>query len=167
MSFDTALVSVLRSEGGFVNDARDPGGMTCLGVTKHAWDAWKGGSVSEAEMRAFLPSTVAPFYRAMYWNPCHCDSLPPALALVVFHCAVNAGVGRAAKLLQKIVGAAPDGAIGPGTLAAVARHDAKDLVIKFQDALRAFYQSLPTFSTFGKGWFRRASLVQAEAMALL
>ena len=171
-AFDTCLASVLRSEGGFVNDSRDSGGMTNLGVTKHAWESWVGHSVDEAEIRALVPMTVGPFYRAMYWNPIHGDSLPPALALCVFHVSVNAGPRRAARLLQSVVGATPDGAIGPATLAAVTRlaqsrvAGLSTIVDTFQDALRAYYRSLATFPTFGKGWLNRAADVEAQALAM-
>lgn len=165
-SFDQCYPSVIKAEGGFVNNKLDPGGMTSLGVTKRAWQAWRVGPVTEADMRALTPEGVKPFYRAMYWNPVHCDSLPVGLAMCVFHCSVNAGPRRAAKVLQTIVGAIPDGAIGPATLAAVARGDQRTMIGAYQDALRAFYRGLPTFGTFGKGWINRANDVQQQAEAL-
>jgi lysozyme family protein len=170
-AFDTCYASILKSEGGYVNNPKDPGGMTNLGVTKRAWEAWVGHPVAEGDMRGLTGEKVAPFYRAMYWNPVHGDALPPALALCAFHVSVNAGPKRAAKLLQMIVGAAPDGAIGPGTLAAVTlwicAHSAQAAVTAYQDALRAFYRGLPTFITFGKGWLNRAADVEQQAKAMI
>ena len=64
------------------NNPRDPGGMTNLGVTKRAWEAWVGHSVDEQDMRSLTPESVGPFYRAMYWNAAHGGSLPaPARGL--------------------------------------------------------------------------------------
>ena len=172
-AFDTCLASVLQSEGGFVNDARDPGGVTNMGVTEKAWEAWVGHSVSENDMRVLVPMTVGPFYRAMYWNPIHGDALPPALALCLFHCSVNAGPRRAARLLQSVVGTVPDGAIGPATLAAVTKlvqsrvAGLSTIVHSFQDGLRAYYRGLSTFLTFGKGWLNRAAGVEAQALAMI
>jgi lysozyme family protein len=172
-AFDICYASVIRAEGGFVNDPRDPGGMTKLGVTKRAWEAYTGHPVTEAEMRAFTPASVAPFYRANYWNPVHGDSLPPALALCLFHVSVNAGPRRAAKLLQTVVGATSDGAIGPATIAAVTKATSArvaglaTLVGAFQDGLRAYYRSLSTFPTFGKGWLNRAAAVEKEALGMI
>ena len=169
-AFDTCYASVIASEGGYVNDPRDNGGITNLGVTKRAWEAWVGHPVTEADMRALTKEGVGPLYRAMYWNAAHCDALPTALALCVFHVSVNAGPKRAAKLLQGMVGAVPDGAIGPATLAAVARYVSskgeRAAVSAFQDGLRAFYRSLDTFATFGHGWFNRAASVEQQALAL-
>ena len=165
-AFDICYASIIKSEGGYSDNRADPGGKTNLGVTQRAWEAWKHRPVTEAEMRALTVDAVCPFYRAMYWNASHCDSLPVGLALCVFHVAVNAGPGRAAKLLQGIVGAVPDGAIGPATLAIVAKGDPHTMIGAYQDALRAFYRSLPKFSVFGKGWLNRAADVQKQALAL-
>ena len=33
---------MLKSEGGYVNNPADPGGMTNLGVTKATWENWVG-----------------------------------------------------------------------------------------------------------------------------
>lgn len=170
-TFDTCYASVIASEGGFVNDKRDAGGVTNLGVTKRAWEAWHGCPVTEQDMRNLTPKDVSSFYRAMYWNAVHGDSVPPSLALVLFHCAVNAGPKRAATLLQGIVGAVPDGSIGPGTLRAVMAwigvHGERAMVTAFQDALRAFYRSLHNFDVFGKGWLSRAADVERQAMGMV
>jgi lysozyme family protein len=170
-AFDTCFASVIHSEGGFSNNPRDPGGITNLGVTKRAWEAWVGHSVTEQDMRQLTPAIVAPFYRANYWNAVHGDSFPVGIALCLFHCAVNAGPKRAATLLQGIVGAVPDGAIGAGTQAAVraflSARGEQALVAAFQDALRAYYRSLSTFEVFGRGWLNRARDVEQQALALV
>ena len=46
----------------------------------------------------------------------------------MFDWAVNSGVGRSARTLQKIIGVTADGGIGPQTLAAVAEHDTEQLI---------------------------------------
>ena len=172
-AFDICFASIIKAEGGFVNDSRDSGGVTNLGVTMRAWAAWVGHPVTPGDMRVLTPPMVAPFYRANYWNPVHGDNLPTALGLVLFHCAVNAGPARAAKLLQGIVGTVPDGALGPATLAAVRKRiEARvsglgDLVHEFQDALRAYYRSLHNFDAFGKGWENRANDVEKQAIRMI
>jgi lysozyme family protein len=104
-----------------------------------------------------------------YWNRVAGDDLPDALALCVFDFAVNAGPGRAAKLLQRIVGAVADGQVGKGTLAAVnayvVTHGVAAAVKAYQDARKTYYRSLPTFEHFGKGWLARVDRVTKEALA--
>jgi lysozyme family protein len=166
-NFPASLALVLKSEGKFSNDARDPGGMTMLGVTKLNWETWVKRSVDEAEMRSLTPELVAPMYKAKYWDACKCDSLPLGIDYAVFDFAVNAGVSRAAKTLQKALGVTADGAIGPKTIAAATEYPAGELLEVFTLAKEAFYQSLPTFPVFGKGWLNRVAHVQDAAEQMI
>lgn len=169
--FDPALALILKSEGGYVNNPRDPGGMTNLGVTRRVWEDWCGHVVSEADMRGLTPAKVAPVYRARYWNALHCDSLPGALALCVFDFGVNAGISRAARYLQMMAGASPDGHIGQATLRAVQQyattHGLAEAVRTYQQERRAYYRSLSTFPTFGKGWLRRVDETETAALKMV
>lgn len=166
-NFDDALAAVLEHEGGYVNHPQDPGGMTNLGVTKRVWEAWVGKTVSEADMRALTPAMVAPMYRKQYWDAVRGDELPSGLDYLMFDFAINAGVNRAIRTMQRAVGAAPDGVIGPRTMAALIAADPDDLIDKFSAEKEAFYRSLPTFATFGKGWLRRVAEVKSHAVTLL
>lgn len=162
-NFDSALAAVLHHEGGFVNHPADPGGMTNLGCTKRVWEEWVGREVSEKEMRELTPEKVAPLYKAKYWDKVKGDELPAGVDYACFDAAINSGPGRAAKWLQEVVGVTADGAIGPGTLRAVAGLPAADIVKKYQAKRLGFLQALPTWATFGKGWGRRVADVQLAA----
>lgn len=166
-NFNIALQHMLRHEGGFINHPRDPGGMTNLGVTARTWEDWIGHAPSEKEMRELTPEKVAPLYKRKYWDAIRSDDLPSGVDYCVFDCAVNSGPGRAAKMLQEVVGVKPDGGIGPITLAAVKAVDPIVLINKYADKRLAFWQSLPTFDTFGKGWTRRGNEVKDEALKMV
>lgn len=169
-NFDKALAEVLKHEGGFVNHARDPGGMTNLGCTKKTWERWVGRPVDEAEMRALTPADVAPLYKARYWDAIRGDELPPGVDYAMFDTAINSGPVRAILLAQKIAGATQDGAIGPKTLAAikdaVAAYGTEAFIASYSEAREAFLRSLPTFDAFGRGWVRRVDEVEAVASVL-
>ena len=154
-NFDECLKMLLHHEGGFSNHARDPGGITNFGVTKRVWEDWKGTEVSEQDMRDLTPEDVAPLYKKRYWDKCKCSDLDSGLDWAVFDWAVNSGTGRAAKAVQKICGAAQDGAIGPKTLALVNGQDTQYMIEEFGKIRQNFYENLSTFKTFGKGWTRR------------
>jgi lysozyme family protein len=166
-NFDSALKAILHHEGGYVNHPADPGGMTNLGVTKRVWEEWVGHEVDEKTMRALTPEIVSPMYRAKYWDKIKGDDLPAGVDYIVFDAAINSGPGRAAKWLQQTVGAIPDGMIGPGTLGKVAAVPADDLVEKYQQTRLEFLRSLPTWSTFGRGWGRRVQDVQVTAAKMV
>ena len=158
---------MLKSEGGWSNHPSDPGGMTNLGVTKRVWEQWVGRESNEKEMRSLTPAMVEPLYKRKYWDACKCDDLPEGLDYLVFDFAVNAGPGRSIKTLQSAVGATPDGVIGPKTLASVRAVDPHELIEKFSVAKTEFYESLPTFPTFGRGWLNRVADVKVKASTML
>lgn len=168
--FDAALAEVLKHEGGYVNHPSDPGGRTNRGITQRTWEAWTGKPASEADMRGLTMADVRPLYRKRYWDEVRGNDMPGALALCVFDFAVNAGPARAARFLQRMVGAAQDGVIGPATIAAVdgyvSAHGVPAAVRAYQAARRDYYRSLATFPTFGKGWLRRVDEVEAAALEM-
>ena len=165
-NFDKALAAVLVHEGGYVNNPKDPGGMTNLGCTKAVWEEHCGHPVDEKAMRALTPVDVAPLYKSKYWDKVKCDDLPSGVDYVVFDAAINSGPGRAAKWLQACVGVEPDGGIGPKTLAAVRAMDAKQLINDYGKRRLSFLYDLPTWDTFGKGWARRVNEVTQVGQTL-
>ena len=166
-NWGNAFKMMLASEGGYVNHPSDPGGMTNLGVTKRVWEEWVGRESNEKEMRSLTPEMVEPLYKRKFWDACKCDDLPSGIDYLVFDFAVNAGVGRSAKILQTAVGTTPDGGIGPMTLAAVNSIPEAELIEKFSQAKENFYRSLNTFETFGKGWLNRVAAVKVKATSML
>jgi len=158
---------MLKSEGGYVNNPADPGGMTNLGVTKATWENWVGRESDEAEMRGLTPEKVEPLYKKKYWDAVRGDELPAGISYLCFDFAVNAGAGRSIKTLQTAVGVTPDGGFGPMTMAAVQAVDPVDLIERFSQAKEDFYRSLTTFATFGKGWLNRVADVKVKASAML
>lgn len=167
-NFSSALKEILKHEGGFVNHPADPGGITNLGVTKRAYEAYVGRTVSEAEMKKLTPTVVAPFYKTQYWDRVRGDELPAGIDLCVFDFGVNAGPGRAIKLLQRLIGVADDGVIGPMTVNATRafaeRHGVDYVITQYQQLRRNYYKSLSTFKVFGKGWLRRVDEVEKTAL---
>lgn len=168
--FERCLAIVLHHEGGFVNHPRDPGGMTNLGVTRRVWEEWTGRPSSEEEMRGLTAEMVTPLYHARYWRVVNADQLPRGVDLVVFDFGVNAGPHRGARFLQRIVGTAQDGLIGPMTIATVnrfvANHGARELIRIYSEDRRDYYRSLSTFDTFGRGWLRRTDEVEVAAQGM-
>ena len=149
MTFDEAFAKTVNHEGGYVNDTRDPGGETKYGISKRAYPALDIAMLTLEDAEAI--------YRRDYWAPAGCDAVPDAIKSDLFDTAVNAGVGRAIRLLQRAVGAAEDGVIGPKTLAAINATDPLRLVARFNGARLAHLASLPTWQTFGRGWTLRVA----------
>jgi lysozyme family protein len=162
-NFDSALKHVLALEGGYTNDAHDPGGVTNLGIIKSEWERYVGHPVSDADMRALTPEKVTPLYKHKYWDAVKADDLPTGLDYLVFDFAVNAGVGQSSKTLQRCLGVVADGMIGPVTVDVVKRSDPHKLIEDFSQAKENFYRSLKTFPYFGRGWLNRVAQVKEIA----
>jgi len=144
---------VLRHEGGYSADPRDPGGETRFGISKRAYPDVDILGLTEDEAKAI--------YRRDYWDKLRPDELPQELAICVFDCAVNMGRDKAVRLLQRACGVAQDGVMGGNTLAAANR--LSDAVVRFSAERIIAYTGIRGFDTFGKGWLRRTITTALEA----
>lgn len=166
-NFERSLPAVLKHEGGWADHPSDPGGATMKGVTIGTYRRYKPGATKE-DLRHITDAELQRIYRDGYWDKVRGDDLPYGVDYAVFDYAVNSGPARAAMHLQEVVGVAPDGEIGPLTLAAVAKWDAVALIEALCAKRIAFLKRLSTWPTFGKGWSARVSgvLRLAKDMAI-
>lgn len=159
--FETSLARVLAVEGGYVEHRADPGGATKYGVTRHRLAQHRGRPVSKSEVRALTKAEAAAIYRAVYWDALRGDDLPAGIDHAVFDFAVHSGVPRAVRALQRAVGAAEDGRIGPATLAAARQADADRALARLCADRLAFMSGLSAWDTFGTGWGARLATLEA------
>lgn len=145
--FDQCFERLIGHEGGYVYDARDPGGETKYGISKRAYP--------QLDIRNLTLIHAQAIYRRDYWDKCRCGELPAGVAFDVFDAAVNSGPAQAARWLQAAVGAKADGVIGPVTLAAVRQLPAQAVRARLSGARLDFMTNLPAWPAFGKGWARR------------
>lgn len=163
-NFVPSLALVLVHEGGFVNDSRDPGGATNKGVTQAVYDDWRvRHGLAKQTVRAIGTDEVEAIYKHGYWDVVKGDQLPTGVDYCTFDLAVNSGVNRAARYLQRTAGVAEDGQIGPATLAVVLALPSDALIDRICDERLKFLQGLPTFGHFGDGWTTRVRDVRAKA----
>lgn len=148
--FDHSFDVIVALEGGYSDDAHDPGGKTRYGITEAV--ARTHGYIGD--MRSLPLDVAREIYRADYWDACRCDNLPWPLSLYVFDSAVNQGAGAAIKMLQRSLDTVQDGHIGAQTLALAAKsgpwHAARFLAFR---AIR--YTGTRGFDTYGAGWLTR------------
>lgn len=151
MNFDQAFERLIAHEGGYVNHPDDPGGETNWGITKRV--AMENGYSDN--MRYLTRDQAKNIYRAAYWNRSRADQYDGAIGFQLFDAAVNHGIGNASRFLQRAVGVADDGVIGPLTIKAVNSMTVTDVLARFNAERLDFYTKLSTWPTFGKGWARR------------
>ena len=166
-AFEPALVAVLQHEGGYVNDPQDPGGATNRGVTQTVYDDYRRGKgLAPRSVRQIEQSEIGDIYRKLYWDKVRGDDLPSGVDYAVFDFAVNSGPARAARFLQRAVGVTEDGKIGPITIAAAKAKEPTRVITALCCARQQFLEGLPHFARFGRGWTRRVSEVQAQAVRM-
>jgi lysozyme family protein len=166
--FETSLPFVLRWEGGFVDNPADPGGRTNRGVTQKVYDRWRQEqNLPPRDVKLLDEPEMQAIYRAGYWVPGHCAELISPLDLVEFDTAVNMGVGRAIRFLQKAAGCQVDGAFGRGTRDALEACDQGSTVIAYCDAREGYYRALvvknPKLGIFLNGWLNRLNALRRQA----
>jgi lysozyme family protein len=163
--FGACLPLILKHEGGYVDHPADPGGATNLGITHATLAAWRGKPVTKQDVRNLTVTEAAAIYRARYWDAVRGDELPAGVDLAVFDFAVNSGPGRAIRTLQGVLGVAQDGALGPVTMAALAKAPGKaTVIVDLCDARMRFLRGLSTFATFGRGWTARVNAIEDAAL---
>lgn len=154
MNFSEAIVTILKHEGGYVNDKDDPGGETKYGISKKSFPQYdiKNLSIDDAK----------DIYRRHFWDKSKSDKIKKELRLDYFDMCVNMGQGNAVKIIQKAVNNSPgekisvDGRIGPMTLKASNRIS----VNRLRSFRVLYYAKLimkkPTLEKYWYGWFKRS-----------
>lgn len=170
-NFSQVMSHVLKHEGGFVDHPQDPGGATNLGITMYTLAAYRGVRVKDlptSEVRNLKREEALEIYRKNYWNTCWCDILPSGVDYAVMDYAVNSGVGRSIKTLQRIVGVKDDGHFGLLTQGAVMAYgDYAKLIGIICDRRLSFLERLRHWDTFKNGWTRRVEGVRADALTMV
>ena len=166
-NFEKCLAFTLQFEGGFVNNPKDPGGPTNLGVTQATLTGFLGRQASIADVKALTPDTVAPIYKQKYWDLIGGDDLPVGIDLAVFDFGVHSGPSRGVVGLQRALSIADDGKIGPITIAAATKADPKTTVNAICDGRLAFLQQLTVFKSFGPGLTSRVTKCRAAALSMI
>ena len=150
VNFSACLDFTLHYEGGFVNNPKDPGGATNLGVTRRVLSAWRRAPASSDDVRRLPRAEVLPIYTSLSWDHIGGDTLPDGVDLMLFDIAVNMGVGRADQFATQTT-----------SMRGLAR-------VVALDRLRVgFWRQLRIFNVFGVGWLRRETACLAEAKRML
>lgn len=157
-NFDKAFTSLLGHEGGYSNHQNDPGGETMWGITVAV--ARENGYTGP--MRDMSQNVAKMIYRKKYWLDVF-DELPYQVAFNLFDAAVNSGTGQAVRWLQRSVGVADDGKLGPVTLAAAKSADPLALALKINAERLMFMTNLSVWPSFSRGWARRIAANLREA----
>lgn len=165
--FDGSFDYVVGREGVFSDDPDDTGNWTGgahgKGELKGTMFGISAAAYPQLDIKNISLAQAKEIYRVDYWNKAHCNALPETLAFCVFDCAVNQGVGRAIRCLQRAVGVNDDGKFGPHSRAALARLSPSVAVEYFQAERILEYVEVGTWTKHKRGWMRRVIATAVEA----
>lgn len=158
-NFDKFAPRLLRWEGGYVNDPRDPGGATCKGVTLATYRLHFGANKTKEDLRGISQSEWRTIMKGTYWDACKADLIAnQSVAEIFVDWCINSGLGMIKKV-QAIIGTSADGIVGPKTIAAINKAGPAELHDDIKAAREAYYYAIvkksPVKKAFLNGWLNR------------
>lgn len=171
-NFNEAFEKVIANEGGYVNDANDPGGETYKGISRKMHSGWIGWHIVDLlkkqngfpallDQNVELQSEIKQFYQIQFWDRISGNLIADqAVANSIFDFAVNAGTTTSATLAQMTSGIKIDGIIGPKTAEAINNIPSGNFLASFTLAKIARYihivKKRPVSRKYFFGWVCRA-----------
>ncbi len=156
--FNEIFDHLLEWEGGYVNDPNDPGGETKFGISKNAYP--------ELDIKELTKEKAKKIYYRDYWEGSHAHELQKGLDLLHFDTAVNMGVDKAVRLLQRAGGTTEDGIFGPKTKEAAENVDIGDLALQRALEYMAIVGDDESLAKYAGGWKNRLSDTYKKAQDL-
>ena len=157
-NFQTAILVVLRHEGGYVNDPTDRGGETKYGISKRSYP--------NVDIKALTVESATAIYHKDWWLPGPYELIVDTkLATKVFDTAINMGAKRAYRFLQEAANACGgklivDGIIGKNSIKAINSLDSTAILNAFRTRQEKYYLDLikarPSQVKYKNGWLNRA-----------
>jgi lysozyme family protein len=150
-TYQEAIDQVFKDEGGYTNDAGDPGGPTNWGITIiDARKYWKPNATA-SDVKQMPKSVAEDIYIKHYATPINYDQLPPGLDYTLLDYAINSGSSRALKAYVR---------------EQAVTKDIPSLINLIYNERTAFLRSLHTWPIFGKGWTNRLTHGRLFALRL-
>lgn len=177
-NFKNALFTLLKYEGGYVNDPLDPGGETYCGISRKYFPNWVGWvSIDEYKLKNSKVTGIIPdleekvenFYKITFWDRFKGDDINvEAVSTKLLDMSVNLGLVSTIGFLQKTLnifgcGLQEDGIHGSKTHAALLSQLKKsngDVIVKILSILQGYHYlevvtKYPDRKMYLKGWLNR------------
>ena len=145
--FEQMIERVLGHEAGYVNDPNDPGGETKWGISKRTYP--------HVNIKDLERDEAIDIYRVDFWQQLKLDRFQDGVAYQLLDSAVNSGIDTSVRFVQRAVGVADDGRVGPVTLAAIDATSETDFIMLFLSERLDYMTRLKNWPHHGKGWARR------------
>lgn len=165
--------SVLKYEGGYVNDPLDMGGETNMGITKATLEKAKNACIVDRKVtvKTLKKSDAEKIYKAYYWDKMYCNDYESPIDHIIFDTVVNHGIKGGSRIVQRAVNSmningitlVVDGIFGKLSREAIDRicalGDTKDLAKMILIKRKSYYDDIiaskPAQAKFRRGWYNR------------
>lgn len=181
-TFTEAYSRTAQNEGGYVNDTRDRGGETYMGISRKNFPNWNGWTMIDMMKLSIdfpksldkiqsLKIRVMEFYKSQFWDALKLDQVKSQkVANELYDTAVNMGVSTATKFLQRALNVSNingkyypdltvDGIIGTKTISALNAHPNQEVIYKILNCLQGaryieIAEKNKSQEAFINGWFK-------------
>lgn len=161
MNYDEAFKRVIGHEGRFQANPKDRGNWTTgvigMGQLKGTKFGISAMSYPNEDIRNLTLARAKQLYHRDFWLRVGGDELHPAIAYQLFDATINHGPGNSIRMLQRAVGVADDGHLGPITAEGIQSTGVDDTLKLFNAERIEFFTKISTFNEFGRGWMRRVA----------
>lgn len=161
---------VLVWEGGYVNDPRDKGGATNMGVTLATykalgrWDNNKDGRIDVKDLKLLSMKQWECIFKVNFWNRWKADEIKyQSVANLLVDWVWNSGRYGITNA-QIVLGVQPDGVVGPKTLAAINNYPDEAELFRRLWIARANYYKRQNKPEFYNGWMNRLNGIQLREL---
>lgn len=159
ITFEQAFDRLIKHEGGYSDDPKDPGNWTggkCgVGLLKGTKFGIAANTYGHLDIKNLTLDQAKEIYRQDFWNIL--GNAHSSIKFQVFDAAVNHGHGNAIRFLQRAVKVADDGAWGRVSQAALDLMDHNDALLRFVAHRLKFWAKLQKFDEYGRGWTNRGA----------
>ena len=158
LKFEDIIEETLKHEGGYVDDPKDLGGETNMGIAKRFYP--------DLDIKNLTKEDAIKIYKKDYWDKNKVERLPDDLRHIYFDMCVNQGRRTAVKILQRAINGKGanleiDGGFGPATRGALSQYKPSANRVRCY-RLKHYYDLVnkkPVQERFLYGWYRRAMAV--------
>lgn len=184
-TYELAIPVVLRHEGGWVCNPKDPGGETNFGIsTLIVKRIQEAGKMTDTQVEVMINATPGTLYKPGYMKTMSVEAAKKIylsefwgkygyqdlndqrVATKIFDCGVNCGPARAHTMAQvaanncgqKLI---PDGILGPASRVGINSCDPEQHLLKMKEQMEIYYKGLvaakPELGIFLNNWLKRAA----------
>lgn len=169
-NFNLSISTIIRQEGGYVDDPRDPGGATNYGVSLRFLksigeidgDIDLDGDIDIDDIKSMTKDHAIDIYKKHWWDKYGYQRISnQEIATKIFSLSVNMGHIQAHKCLQRAVRASSgellkeDGLLGKMSMLSVNYSNPISLLSATKSEAAGFYRSLNK-PHYINGWLNRA-----------